>query len=522
LSIPDPADSPDNKPALSRLKIAMRVVALFAAIVSVGSLWLSERARVVDDLQLSAEAAARPGESLALRAFYLRDVDAPAGPELQQTDVFVRLLDAQQRQIAETSLMPAADGETMEGALQVPAAEAGTLLIEARAQLAQRAALKVVRPLAVQPDAPLLAPRFREAQPLQQLSVGTLRMIAGGGDLSLSPRIVGGTCIPELPCTVLVWMGGAGAQLRVRGGAAITAKPPEPAGETAGLVAAVLTVHGPEAVLTLEAWRAGQLLVERTLRLPVALGETQLTLSRALLASDEPAVLAASLPPGRSHAILDVFPGGRWTRSHAFDSNEAERLRLPEGSLRPGLVRFQVHTDKFAGEGAATRLAYVRRPSESLGDALLQLLREAHAADLSDPLTDGWLAELPEALLRDSQRAASYMLAAFELQRTPLPRAVSGRPRELQRLSRAQTGLRFGVGAVLTLSALVVGMTLMRRGLSAQREAEAILDEGERESGSERNRAEHSSVAFVVSLVLVVSLAFLAAALLIIAKPLWF
>lgn len=527
MSIPDPADSPDPPSATARLTIVMRVVALLGSVVSVSSLWLSERSRVVDDLQLAAEATARPGETLALRAFYLRDVEAPAGPTLEQADVRVRLLDAAGRQIARTSLRRARDGQTMEGELQIPAAARGDLRLAARTQLAERAELTVVRALTVFPEAPLLAPRFREAAPLQQLSLGSLRPTDGAeraegaeGALKLSPRVPGGACIPEQVCRLLVWVGEPAAQITLRHDAAISAPPPEPASETTGLVALALTVHGPEAVLVLEARRAGQLVAERTVRLPVALGQAQLELGSSLLTADQPLTASVVLPPGRAHGIVDAFRGGRWSATRAFVAAEAHSLALP--ALGPGLVLLQAHTDKFAGEGAAARVVYVRRPSEGVPQALRQIAARARDDGLSDELTDGWSSELPAAALVDGQRSAAFLLAAFELQRTPLPRAVSGRPRELHRLSRAQTGLRFGVGAVLVLSALVVGLTLMRRGLRAQHEADAILNEGERETGQERNRAADSSVVFVVSLVLVVCLAFLAAALLIVAKPLWF
>jgi hypothetical protein len=91
---------------------------------------------------------------------------------------------------------------------------------------------------------------------------------------------------------------------------------------------------------------------------------------------------------------------------------------------------------------------------------------------------------------------------------------------------------------MLTLSALVVGLTLMRRGFSAQAEAEAILDEaesevraslptpdeeaGDAENDPLRNSGPSRGVLVVVCFGLAVSLAFVLAALLIVAKPLWF
>jgi hypothetical protein len=87
---------------------------------------------------------------------------------------------------------------------------------------------------------------------------------------------------------------------------------------------------------------------------------------------------------------------------------------------------------------------------------------------------------------------------------------------------------------MLTLSALVVGLTLMRRGFSAEAEARAILEEAEleargsesdqddEEAGEARNNGPSYGVLVVVCTGLAVGLAFVLAALLIVAKPLWF
>jgi hypothetical protein len=148
---------------------------------------------------------------------------------------------------------------------------------------------------------------------------------------------------------------------------------------------------------------------------------------------------------------------------------------------------------------------------------------ERGAAPTGERDPRAWATQLPAAVRAEPQLAAAFLLAELEQLRVPLPRATSGRPRQLSRLSRAQTALRFGVGALLALSALVVGMTLMRRGLRADAEARAILDEAEREAGvAEEVREPRPGTLFVVWLVLLVALAFLAGALLIVAKPLWF
>ena len=94
------------------------------------------------------------------------------------------------------------------------------------------------RALHVDHDARAARPRGREAGPLQHLSLGRVRTLTAGAPPDrLLARVVGGACIPETPCRVLVWMGAPAAALNVRGtGSATLRGPPVPAHETSGLV----------------------------------------------------------------------------------------------------------------------------------------------------------------------------------------------------------------------------------------------------------------------------------------------
>lgn len=533
--------TPDAEPNLpetaprARLLLALRALAGFAALASLLSLWFSERARVLDDLQLSAEVTARPGETLALRAFYLKDVEAPEGPSLVIAPTRVRLLDARDRELARTELTPGRGDVSMEGRLRLPETRTGGLWLEARAQLHGRTPLVCRRGLLVSADAPNLVARPREAMPLQQQSLGALRG-ARADDLALLPRVLGGACMPEQRCSLLVWVGGQGASVTLRPDAAVRLEQIAPPGPTRGFVEIALRVHGPEASVVLEARRDAEIVAERTLRLPVALGEAQLSLARALQVRGEAAKLDVQLPPGRSSGILDVFGAGRWRYTQSFLSTQGLAvLSLTDSVLGAGLVRIQAHTDRFSGEGAGARLVFIREPGASDVAALAQIALAVRGAGLDPAPWDAAAGALPGWLeARDYPAAARFMLAGLEGLRVPLPRAVSARPFELARLARAQNVLRFGVGLLLVLCAAVVGLTLMRSGLRAQGEADLILaqatedaaqdaseDAGD-ESDEVRNKSRRPGVYLVVSLVLAVGLAFLLAALLIVAKPLWF
>lgn len=528
MSILEPRANEAPRAGSRRATWLLRGLSLCASIVAIASLWLSERARVRDDLQLAAEAVARPGDTLALRAFYLRDVEAAEGPTLERVPTDVHLLDAQLREIARTTLRFAWGDPSMEGRLSLPTVLGGTAWLEARAHPSGQAPLVCRRELSVFAHAPRRLAQFRAAPPLQQLSVGALRSAQlDASGLLLEPLVAGGACVPEQRCTLWLWVGEPSLSVRLRHDRAVTVHETPPHQTTSELFAFELTVHGPEATIAVEAWRGGERLADRTVRLPIGLGEPSLSLAHSLLAEHESARLEVQLPPGRNTGIVDVFADGHWSATRAFHTQRSTgKLEVPAGWLRGGINRLQAHTDRFAGESAASRLVYVHAPGESAHEALTRIAALVNQAGFGTRLTRAWARSLPASALANPQASAALLLAALEAGRSPLPTAVSGRPRALGRLTRLQTGMRYGVAGVLALSALLVGGTLLLRGLSAQREADAILEPGFDEEGGEqsapRKATRLGNVLLVVSLVLVVCVGFLAAALLVLAKPLWF
>jgi hypothetical protein len=231
--------------------------------------------------------------------------------------------------------------------------------------------------------------------------------------------------------------------------------------------------------------------------------------------------LTLALPPGREHAIVDIYEHGHLFASRTLGGVAAD-APLP-GALAPlpeGLVRVQARVDRFSSDGAGARMLYVRRPGQGDEAVLRELLAAAADAVAHEP-TDGWLRTLPPWALGDLQRTAAYVLAPLETLRAPIPAAVSGRPAQLARVNQAKNLARFGVSAWLVVAALIVGVSLMRRGLSASDEASSILAEAEGGAGRPA-RADRGERLRVITLALLVVLAFLAAALLVAAKSLWF
>lgn len=503
-----------------QFRLASRVVAALFAIVSLCLLWSSERVRVPHDLQLMSEAVAKPGEILAVRAIVLLDVDAPSGPELSRVPVKLKLVDAQGRTLGEEQLVPRLTG-SMEGAVHVPETARETVVLEATAQLEDGPPLTCRRVIRVAQDAPLLAEVARPAGPLQQLSVGALRTV--GQERAPSPflpRVLGGACLPEERCTLLVWVGEPASAVAGRESPQVSVVGVTPAAETQGIVAIDVVAHGLDAQLTLEARREGRLVAERTLRLPLGLGEVGVFVDETLLAPEADPQVSLVLPPGREHAILDVFADGRWRASQSVEHVAARPpFPLPAAWFPPGaLTRLQARSDRFSSDGAGARVFYRRAPGVSDELALKTLAALAGRAAHS-PETRDFERALPPELLEDPQRTAAFLLAPLERTRVPLPEAVSSRPEQLARVDGRKRLLRFGVAGVLVLAALLVGVSLMRQGLTAADQASAILEQA-REPG-EAGARDDTRIG-VILFVLAVALAFLAAALLIVAKPLWF
>ena len=508
-----------------RFLLAMRALAGLSALLSLLALWSVEGRTLSHDLQLAVETQARPGDRLALRALIFRNVDAPEGATLALAPTQVRLLDSHARELASVALT-ATPLDTLDGSLQLPRSLAGHFVLEAKAHY-EGSNLTCQRPLELALDAPAGRLHGREAGPLQHFSLGSLRDLASAPRPFL-PRVVGGACLPETPCRVLVWVGEPAAALTLRAGASVTLSgAPVPSGETSGIVELQVLVHGPDAQLTLEARRAGVLVAERALRLPVGLGEVGLTHTQSLLMPEQLKLRFVG-PPGRELITVDTFAEGRWSDLTVLPSSAFSAPYSPPASASyVGLLRMQARADKLSADGSGARVFYLRAPGEDDAHALGQLARQlAQTPELAREPTGAWATQLPSFAASEPQPTAAFMLAALEQQRMSVPLPVSGRPAQLERLAHTRSVFRFGVAGALVLSAVAMALSIARRGILAADQAQSILDsargESEHEASAPRPGEVFGARLRVLLLALAVAAAFLAAALLIAAKPLWF
>lgn len=501
----------------------LRAIAALAAVASILALWVGESARAEHDLQLIAPGHVRPGSTIAVRALFLANVDAVQGPTLRRVPVDVRLTDEQGRELSHARLVDVAN-DSMEGRLPIPSTVSGSLVLDASAQLPGEAPMRTRRWLEVRPAAPGLPLQGRVAAPLRQFSQGrVITRTEAPAPEPFEARVVGGACAPEVPCRLLVWVGEPAAAIQLRPSKAVTPDgEPQPREPSSGLVELSLVVHGPEAEVVVEARREGQIVAERAIRLPVALGEVLLNASRSVVDDAAGLQFTAMLPPGRTHVILDAFRDRHWEYSSTVAAVTSDTvLQVPFTDARPGLWRVQGRVDRFSAEGAGTRLIYLRGPGQDDAAVLQHIaLRSSAWVQGRDPVRK--YLERPDAdVLANVERWAAFALAPGEQLRLPQPQAVGGRNVQLARLERTRNYLRFGVVAMILLGGVAVASTAMRRGLHASAEARTLLaDAGSEDALSARERRRQT--AWVLLLSAGVCMAFLAGALLILAKPLWF
>lgn len=307
---------------------------------------------------------------------------------------------------------------------------------------------------------------------------------------SMDVRVVGGVCLPEERCVLLI-ASGEPFTLELQSSGALSVSEPSAAGP--GVTRVEVVVHGPEASTMVRVAHEGRALAERSLRLPVALATPWLELAER---SDDAGVVDATLhpPPGRERVVIDAYLEGRWLHTGTMDTGES---RLPFALERRGLWRLQAHVDPFSSDHAAARHIVV-------GPAL-----DVAAALRREQLGMASLSGAPD----------SFLLAAAEEDVRALPRPSSGLEADLARLFARRTKVRWIGGVALVLGLVLLAGALFLRGLDAEATARKVmLAAGDAEAQSARTRIRGAlEVSLIVGAIL---LAFLAGTTLVFARAL--
>lgn len=440
-----------------------------------------EHASIDHELALVIPGAAAPGSIVPARALLFDRLDAPEGPRLTSAPVELSLADDTGAVRARTTLAASPAGGA-EGAIELPSDLAGRVRVVAVARVDGEAVASVRTSLEVRPDPPRLVPTARLASPLQQLELGPIR----GSVRALDARVVGGACVPEEPCELLVHCDPPAA-LALAEAASLTVRTREAEG---GLARFEVVVHGPEARSSIVAMRNGEEIARRAIQLPVALATPAVEVSpRAVARSDEVRVRARVLGD-RPAVLVQAFRDGVWARTGSLPpSGRATALPF---ELPPGVWHLQFHGDPFSAERSAVRVVVVGDPPE--------------AVELAAPAPPG-----PEEL------RLSWAAAAREEAIHPLPDEVSGRADDLARLSARRRALRIATAVALALGLVVAAALVSLRGLEAAREAHEVMRAtGDPELASARHRRR--TLLSALALVAAAILAFVGAAALIVAR----
>ncbi|MGB5682343.1 MAG: hypothetical protein WBM47_10885, partial [Polyangiales bacterium] len=206
-----PVGNSDSR--FTRFGWAIRLSPMLVAII-LATLWLAGAPADVPDLRFTAPLVARPGSSIGLRAWQIaRDDDGY--PVVFAPEVAVELRNDAGLTVARTKLS-ASLVQGVEGSLGIPSGLDGEHSLIARAEIDGRT-LEVERALHVRPGIDSRRPAGREVNAFQTYELGSMRVVdSKRAPAVLDVRAAEGVCVPDLPCTLLVWLGDWEGRVRAR------------------------------------------------------------------------------------------------------------------------------------------------------------------------------------------------------------------------------------------------------------------------------------------------------------------
>ncbi|MFW5876998.1 MAG: hypothetical protein ACOCXM_09695 [Myxococcota bacterium] len=454
---------------LVRVGAPLAVAVLFSSVILAGGGGTDR------DLHLISPDGALPGRPMALRALLIEGLDDPGRASMLSERVDVRLTDGGGRPVARTRLEPSAVAG-LEGSLTVPDHARGTWQVRARVG-SDGDVTRVHAPVTLGEGAPRMPVRGRLASALQQYLPFAVRPVGDAAPpVPFEARVVGGACVPEVPCRVLVWVGEPAASVAVEPTGAVSWEPSEPEAErpvTSGIEAFTVVVHGPEGDLHLVASRGGEPVARRTVRLPIAQGAPVVRLEALARAPAAPAPRLDGVDPG-TPVLVDAFRDGYWERAGSARVQDDGSIALPFPPLGPGVWQLQVRPDVLSVETAGTRLLSVHADESDPASAVRALARRTKALGFDDSFATAVLeARAPADVPLEAQ--AAFLAAHHELELLPPPEARSSYVQRMVGAEATTDAWRVAAATGVLLVGLGVAIYLWWRGARAGREARGIL-----------------------------------------------
>lgn len=506
-----------SEPSTPESDRAFRVVLPIAIGLLVAAAWVSDRGRIRHDLQIVAPNYAAPGDPLPIRAFlFERTEGAPAPRALDQAVVRLVPLGSDRETVARGELRHA-EVLGLEGSLVLPESLAsGDYRLLGVARVDDRELL-VSRRVHVQTPALVMERRGRLQTDPQRYELAPLRRWTSRDDeamgLAIEPapehepepdhepepagdhepepegdhdalfalvrleaRVVGGDCSPPVPCELLVDVGPAAVELRLREGTTWIDGGPECDGTTArfGIVRCVVEGNANARIVDLVALDDGRPFARRRLQLPLGTAAPAITSAPTLVALGSTPSIAIRGPLDEETVfVVDVFHDERWLHTESVRATPGAPIPLSRPLDRPGLWRLQARLDPFGADHAATRYVFVG----SLAELIESGYPEAWGVD-----------DARELSASDPERTARFILAAGELELVTMPGLTRGAQQAEAGLHETQGIRRWGAAALVMLAGILVAVAIVRRGLRADVEATRLL-ESVGETPAPRSRA---------------------------------
>ncbi|MBN1656213.1 MAG: hypothetical protein JXA30_20760 [Deltaproteobacteria bacterium] len=497
------------------------VIVPAATALTIFSLLITEQLEIDYDLQVTAPDRSRPGAVIPLRSLLLGHLRRVQGPELVVLPAVAQLEDGRGNVVVRARLRPSF-AKTMEGLLVLPKGFEGRAVLRVAARLSDDL-VTATAPLEVSKDPPPSRVQSRKLGPLNRFSAGPVKAVGNAQPPSaLEIRVVGGVCVPEQRCDLLVRVGTPPASIEIAQTASVTpiAREPTVSEPTDGIVPLSVVTHGPEAELRLKALRESIVVAEREVRLPIDLATTSLRLKSAIVATSSKITFRLEDKREDSGCIVDAYHRNRWVfTGWSKDCVKENSLRfVPQGSVASGLWRIQARRDPFGNDSSAARLLYLRGEEQSDSDVLRAIAVGLSASHPNDDYLSRVAAQPGRYLSQGLERQAAYLFAADEQEGLIAPpAAVSSYPEAEARLRRHRNILRRFSLFALALTGVALGLLVVRRGLRAASAAREIMAAaGDDRALTRRNRLQMTLTVFSVAASIL--LTFLAIAVYLIAR----